>query len=197
MKKKIILLFSLTSIIFLFSNCEYQYNGYEGNGPCDSAVPQPIGNNEVIITQNNDTVEYRNFDTIKLGRSYVRAIWDSKYLITMLQMNYNNNDDYKNNDSIKLFNGAKSYEIYIGFKGTLNSLSTDAGAYIYYTYSNNQNNVYYNLVGKSQLTITKYEKVWGAVEGSFNGNFVNEHDNTDTLKMKCKFNAIRWCDDYQ
>jgi hypothetical protein len=144
--------------------------------------PRPSNDlSQIIFIKNGDTTKI-----IKEFNYVIAYYGDITYNVddfTSVELNYKYN--YSSDD------GDSGYYLYFSFKGYRTGDYTSN-----ITLSFQQS--YYSkdyLSDKSQIKITKYEDVWGLVEGNFADNFIYENDSiSDTIFISCRFSALRWCD---
>jgi hypothetical protein len=195
--KKIIYFFLFIFLGFVLNSCP---NYDEGMDPCYCPYTRPSNDlSEIIILKNNDTIEIiKEFD-------YVIAYYDDCLSASLTHVEINtydfNDDDF-------------GYYLLFSFKGYKTGDTGDYDSSIVFLCFKQPYPHYDKCYSsdKSQIRITKYEDVWGLVEGNFADNLIPNdttykkvglvEDNliygkdsiSDTIFVSCKFSALRWCD---
>ena len=168
---------------FVLNSC-FEYD--DGWCPCSSSYPRPSNDlSKIIILKNSDTIK------IIKEFSWVIAYNSDNSTFIELDSNYYYNDYYHKDD----YSG---YRLMCDYdEGRIGEFDITNAA-IGLPSNNCLIGTYYYLLNDSLSTkiyITKYEDVWGLVEGHFSGNFIYKKDTiSDTIFVSCKFSALRWCD---
>ena len=198
MKTLLKILFLVFSILLLFTTCETDDHCCEDfKNPCVSWWENndwhPSGiNNVVFYKKNFDTLEYFDFANTfnEFNKSYIiaRTSYTNKGVViptkTSIQISFN--IEFTNYPT-PLFNGAIAFDFSIFLKDSTSKVS-------FYGILGSDTSNYQISNTALKINFSKYEEVFGKIEGTFEGLFVNTKYVADTINIRFTFSADHVCD---